>query len=98
MEDAYRILNRVGIALCVVGAIDIAVFIYCTVNNINYTSSLNVFAVVAGLFLIRGSIQAARIVTLFSAFLLAALVTLLFTFPFMQPVELQLIDFKLNPM
>ena len=97
MEDAYRILNRVGIALCVVGVIDIAVFIYCTVNNINYTSSFNVIAVIAGLFLIKGSIQAARIVTLFSAFLLAAFVTLLFTFPFMQPMELQLIDFKLNP-
>ncbi len=97
MEEAYRIINKVGIALCVVGVIDAIVFIYCTYNDINYSSSFNVFAVIAGLFLIKGSIRAARIVTLFSAFLLASFVGLLFTFPLMQPVELQLIDFKLNP-
>ena len=97
MEDAYKIINRVGIALCVVGAIDTAVFIYGTYSDISYSSSFNIFAVVAGLFLIKGSIRVARIVTLFSAFLLAAFISLLITFPMMQPVELQLIDFKLNP-
>ncbi|PCJ87170.1 MAG: hypothetical protein COA54_06615 [Thiotrichaceae bacterium] len=97
MEETYRILNRVGIALCLVGVIDIIVFIYCARNDINYSSSFNIFAVVAGLFLIKGSIRVARIITLFSAFLLAAFVGLLITFPLMQPVELQLIDFKLNP-
>lgn len=97
MEEAYRILKRVGIALCLVGVIDAIVFIYCARNNIDYSSSFNIFAVIAGLFLIKGSIRVAHIVTLFSAFLLAAFVGLLITFPLMQPVELQLIDFKLNP-
>jgi hypothetical protein len=97
MEETYRILNRVGVVLLVVGVIDAIVFIYCARNNIDYSSSFNIFAVIAGLFLIKGSIRAAHIVTLFSVFLLAAFVGLLITFPLMQPVELQLIDFKLNP-
>jgi len=97
MEETHRILNRVGIALCVVGVIDAIVFIYCARNNIDYSSSFNLFAVIAGLFLIKGSIRVAHIVTLFSAFLLAAFVGLLIVFPLMQAIELQLIDLKLNP-
>lgn len=97
MEESSRILNRVGMALLVVGVVDVAIFIYCTTNNISYSSSFNIFAIVAGIFLIKGSVRVAHIVTLFSAFLLAAFVGLFFTFPFMEPIELRIIDFKLNP-
>ncbi len=96
MEESGKILNRVGMALLVVGVIDIAIFIYCITNDISYSSSFNIFAIVAGVFLIKGSVRVARIVTLFSAFLLAAFVGFLFVFPFMEPLKLQMIDYKLN--
>ncbi len=65
------ILKRVGIALILVGVIDIAVMIYCIANRIGYSSSFNVFAVVAGIFLYRGGIKAAKFVTAAAAFFLA---------------------------
>ena len=62
-EQAYvHILKRVGGVLLVVGLIDIGVMIYCAVNRISYSSSFNVFAVIAGIFLLRGSLGAASIV------------------------------------
>jgi hypothetical protein len=97
LDESNNILNRVGRLLLAVGVIDIAIFAYCITNDISYSSSFNVFAVIAGIFLINGSIRMARIVTLFSAFLLAAFVGLLFTFPFMEPIELQIVDFKIHP-
>jgi len=91
------ILKRVGAVLLVVGLIDIAVMIYCITNRISYSSSFNIFAVIAGIFLLRGSLRAASIVRWFAVFMLAAFVALLIAWPFMQPFALTLTQIRLNP-
>ena len=91
------ILKRVGAVLLAVGLIDIAVMIYCIANRISYSSSFNIFAVVAGIFLLRGSLRAASIVRWFSVFMLSGFVALLIAWPLMQPVGLTLTQIRLNP-
>ena len=97
--DAYRqVLKRVGIVLIVVGAVDIAYMVYCLVNMQSYSSSLNVFAVAAGIFLVRGHLGAVRLVTWISAFFLSALtLAALLVFPFTEPFELRITELKLSP-
>ena len=70
------ILKRVGAVLLAVGLIDIAVMIYCIANRISYASSFSIFAVVAGIFLLRGSLRAASIVRRFAVFMLSGFVAL----------------------
>lgn len=97
-EQAYvHILKRVGGVLLVVGLIDIGVMIYCAVNRISYSSSFNVFAVIAGIFLLRGSLGAASIVRWFAVFLLAAMISFTASWPLLQPVDLTLVQIRLNP-
>lgn len=96
--DYRAILKRVGIALIVFGLIDIAFMIYTVSEGRSYSSSFNVFAVIAGIFLFRGSLAAARLVTRFSAFMLAAFFGAIFLLlPFLQPPGLMLIQARLDP-
>jgi hypothetical protein len=63
MDDQHiPILKCVGGVLLIVGLVDIAVMIYCIANRISYSSSFNIFAVVAGIFLLRGNLRAASLV------------------------------------
>ena len=91
------ILRRAGMVLVVVGVADIAVMAYCIVKGISYSSGLNVFAVVAGAFLIRGSLAAAGLVRWFSVFFLAALCALALAWPVVQPLDLTLMQIRLGP-
>jgi hypothetical protein len=91
------ILTRVGGVLLTVGLIDIAVMIYCVANHISYTSSFNIFAVVAGIFLLRGSLRAASLVRWFAVFILAGVLSLLIALPFLQPLDLTLTQVRLDP-
>jgi hypothetical protein len=91
------ILRRAGTVLIAIGVLDIAVMIYCIVNGISYSSSLNVFAVVAGFFLLRGSLAVAGLVRWFSVFFLSALCALAFVWPVVQPVDLTLTQVRLSP-
>lgn len=92
------ILKRTGTVLVAVGLFDIAVMIYCIVNRISYSSSFNIFAVIAGVFLLRGSLRAASIVRWLAAFMIAAFVSLLLAWPFMQPIDLTLTQVRLSPL
>lgn len=98
LGEHTSILKRAGTVLIVVGLLDIAVMVYCIVQRISYSSSLNIFAVVAGLFLLRGSLRAASLVRWFAVFLLSCLFTLLFVWPFVQPIDLTLTEVRLNPL
>ncbi len=91
------ILRRAGMVLLAVGVLDIAVMIYCIVKGISYSSSLNVFAVVAGVFLMSGSLAAAGFVRWFSVFFLAALCALALAWPVLQPLDLTLTQIRLDP-
>lgn len=67
MTEHRAVLKRVGLVLVAVGLADVAVMIYCIATRQSYSSSINVFAVAAGVFLIRGSLAAAHWVACFSA-------------------------------
>jgi hypothetical protein len=97
MQEHMAILRKVGKVLITLGLIDIAVMIYCIINGISYSSSLNIFAVIAGIFLFRGSLRAVAIVSWFVVFLISGLSGLVLLWPFFQPVELTFLQFKLNP-
>jgi hypothetical protein len=82
----------------VVGALDIGFMIYCITNRISYSSSLNIFAVVAGILLLRGSLGTARVVTWFSAFMLSAfLLGVFMVFPWLQPLDYWLLKVRESP-
>ncbi|MFB2983671.1 hypothetical protein [Microseira sp. BLCC-F43] len=95
MYDYRAILNRVGIVLIAIGILDIAYGIYCISQGQSYSSILNL-AVVAGVFLLRGSLRAVHIVTWFAAFTLSNFVSILILLPFLQPAELWATEFRLD--
>jgi hypothetical protein len=92
------ILKRTGAVLLAVGLVDIAVMVYCIINGISYSSSFNIFAVVAGIFLLRGSLRAASVVRWFAAFMLAGFSALLLAWPFFQPIDLTLTQIRVSPL
>lgn len=91
------ILKRIGWVLLAVGLLDIGVMVYCIANGISYSSSLNVFAVVGGAFLIRGSLRAASIIRWLGAFMIAAFASVLVVSPLLQPPNLTLTQLRLSP-
>ncbi len=90
-------LRRAGLLLLIVGGLDMALMLYCIVNRINYSSSLNLFAVVAGIFLLRKSLRAAAIVRWFAILILTTSMALLLTLPLLQPLDLTLTQLRLHP-
>jgi hypothetical protein len=90
------ILRRTGFVLLTVGLLDIGIMVYCIANSISYSSSFNIFAVAAGIFLIRGSLRAASAVRWFAIFMLTGFMALVFTWPFLQPFDLTLTQIRLN--
>ncbi len=91
-----KILKRAGIVLVVFGLIDIAVMIYCIVSNASYSSSFNIFAVIAGVFLMQGSLKAASIVRWLSALMLSGFLLMFIVYLSIQPFGLTLAQIKIN--
>ena len=99
MNEHLPILRRVGWLLVVVGVLDIGLMIYCIANQLNYSSSLNICAVVAGILLLRGHLGAVRVVTWFSAFMMSGLLLCsLVVFPWMQPTDYWLLIVRERPL
>jgi hypothetical protein len=96
--DYLPILKRTGLALLIVGILDIGLMVYAVVSQISYSSSLNIFAVIAGVFLLRGSLRAASLVRWFALFLLAALISVALVAPILQPIDLTLTQLQINPL
>lgn len=96
--DHYPVLKRTGLVLLVVGVLDIGLMAYAIFNQIAYASSLNIFAVIAGIFLLRGSLRAASLVRRFALFLLAASISVSLVLPLLQPIDLIVTRVQLNPM
>jgi hypothetical protein len=98
MESEYRqILKQVGLVLLGVGLLDVGVMVYCIVNRLSYSSSFNMFAVIAGIFLMRGSLRTAALVRWFSVFMLTGFSAMIVVLPFLQPWDLSLTELRLNP-
>lgn len=91
-------LRRVGITLVMVGVMDIAYMIYCIAHHLNYASSLNIFAVIAGIYLLRSNLRVANIIAWFAAFMVVgAIGGILFILPFCLPLGLLLTSIRENP-
>jgi hypothetical protein len=71
--------------------------IYCITHGKTYHSSFNIFSVIAGIFLITGSLRAVSIVRWFAAFFLSAFISVLLALPLLQPISLTLVEMRLNP-
>jgi hypothetical protein len=96
-RDHLSVLKRTGLVLVTVGVLDIGLMIYAIMSRTSYSSSLNIFAVIAGIFLLRGSLRAASVVRSFALFFAAALVAVLLVSPLLQPLDLTLTQARLNP-
>jgi len=94
----YRaILKRVGIVLIAAGILDIAYMVYCISQGQSYSSTLHIPAIVAGVFLLRGSLRAVPVVMWFAAFMISRFVSVFLLLPFVKPAELWGIEFRLDP-
>ncbi|MEZ5717548.1 MAG: hypothetical protein R3E55_03500 [Burkholderiaceae bacterium] len=97
MDTRYLpILRRAGAVLLAAGLIDLAALAYSLAQGQAYVSGFNLFAVVAGVFMLRGSLQAALVVRWLSVWMLAALLATVFVLPFMQPFSLTFAQLRLG--
>jgi hypothetical protein len=96
VNDYRPSLKAVGVSLIVVGVLDIGWMIWCVSHGERYSSSFNIFAVIAGILLVRGGLRTASVVAYFSAFLLSTFVGLLMALPFIMPLDLFLTCFTLH--
>ena len=90
------ILRRAGTVLLAAGLIDLAALAYSLAQGQAYVSGFNLFAVVAGVFMLRGSLQAALVARWFAVWMLAALLATVFVLPFMQPFSLTFAQLRLG--
>lgn len=98
MAEHLSILRRVGWVLVCVGLLDIGLMVYCIMNKISYSSSLNIFAVIGGVFLLRGHLGAVRVLTWFSGFMFSGMFfASLLVFPWLQPMEYSLLVLREYP-
>lgn len=91
------ILKRAGLLLLAVGILDILYMIYSFSQGQSYSSSLNIFAVIAGLFLLRGSLKAAGIVSWIALFAATATAGTALGVLFLTPLDLTVTQMKLAP-
>ena len=89
-----KILKRCGFVLIATGALDIAYMVWCVSKGISYSSSLNIFAVVGGILLVRGGLKTARWVATFSSFMLAGCGAAMLMMPFTFPLGYWIAVFK----
>jgi len=97
MKDYRSILSRCGWIIIIAGVLDIGIMVWCIVNQISYASSFNIFAVIAGIFLLRGNLRAARLISFFMSFFIAGFFGILVLMPFLLPPDLVITYFKLEP-
>lgn len=88
MEESRAILRKVGWVLVVGGVIDTGFMVYSLANQTSYSSSFSIFAVIAGVFLLRGNLHAAWIISWFTAFFIAVFAGVLIVLPFIYPFDL----------
>lgn len=97
MSAHHPILKRTGMVVLVVGLLDMAWMVYSFLNGLTSTLKFNVFAIVAGIFLLRGSLRAASAVRWLSTLGIAAIFVMILVTPFVQPWGLTLTQLRLHP-
>lgn len=91
--------KKVGVALLVIGVVDIILMIYCIINQIGYSSSFNIFAVIVGILLLKGSVKTARIARIarwLSVFFFIMFIGIIIGASLLMPFDLLKLQIKLN--
>lgn len=96
MKGYQYILRRVGLVFIIGGILDMGFMIYCAANKLGYSSSLNIYAVVAGVFLLKGNLKAARIISWFISISIGGYIVRIVIAPFLHPEDSLLTYFKLE--
>jgi hypothetical protein len=96
-DEARIILRRVGLALIGFGLLDIGVMVYCIANGVNYSSSFNVFAVLAGIYVRRGHAWWVKWTMRAAGFYAAAFCVIAPIVAFLFPRDLGALEFRLHP-
>ena len=96
-ETAVSIIKRVGAVVLVLGLIDVGIIVYCIVHGVGYRSSFNIFAVAAGIFLLRGSLRTAAIVRVFALFMLCCFLWIPFLLVSLMPWDLVVTMLRVCP-
>lgn len=97
LVEYKRILRKAGLVLVLGGLADIGWMAYCVANSVSYSSSFNIVAVIAGLFLVAGSLKATRFVTWCAAFYFTTFGTMMLLWPLIEPLDLLVVRARLNP-
>lgn len=93
-----KIVKNVGKVLIVMGVVDIIYMFWVVSQKGSYSSSFNIFAIIAGIFLIRGNLKAVRIISCLAGFYLVVSLVPAIVSPFLiTPVDYWMILIKLNP-
>jgi hypothetical protein len=87
-EWQARRLQRAGLAIAGIGILDVGYCVVSLARGESYSSSLNVFAVVAGILVYRGSRITARFAVRVLSFLIGVLLTLPVLVPILTPPRL----------
>lgn len=96
MNHASNPFKKAGIALLTIGVLDIILMIYSIISKISYSSSFNIFAVIVGILLLKGSVKTARLTRWFSLFFSIILVGGAIGMILIMPFDLLKIQIKLN--
>lgn len=96
MNHASNPFKKAGIALLTIGVLDIILMIYSIISKISYSSSFNIFAVIVGILLLKGSVKTARLTRWFSLFFSIVLVGGAIGMILIMPFDLLKIQIKLN--
>jgi len=95
--DDYRpSLKMVGVALIAVGVIDIGWTIYWVIHGSRDISISNIFAVIAGILLIRGGLRTANVVAFVGAMTLSGCIGVTVLTPMVIPLDLICTYWKLR--
>ncbi|HNX68181.1 MAG TPA: hypothetical protein PLL75_05195 [Candidatus Omnitrophota bacterium] len=97
MKDYKDVLVRAGWILIIVGVLDIAIMIFCVVRRISYASSLNIFALIAGILVLQNRLTATRVISQITALYIGSSLTTAILTPFVLPWDLWLTSLKLYP-
>ncbi len=98
MNDYRSVLSRCGWVLIVAGLIDIGFTVWSIMNQADYSSSINIFGLIAGILLIRGSLKTAGIISFLAAFSIAAVVVVVAILPFFFPLDLVRTYLRMQPL
>ena len=96
-ESHLRVMRRAGLALAGIGLLDIASCFVSLARGESYSSSLNIFALVAGILVYRGNASAAKFVVSGLSFLLGGFLLLPVVMPVLMPVRLLWLQLRLSP-